>query len=170
MIIEDGKEYRNTYVPKVIKDGERHYWLSTFTTSILFNNPSITSDRLELILYKVNCDHCQPKLSKQDIHSIVNWSYKNHTEQKLFVRTKKKKIWINPDKKLDTSQKRKIVGQESGKLRRKRTLNELIKVYKQLSIDNQKVTQKLLEQYSSVKIRTIKKYWKEILEKVYFIK
>jgi hypothetical protein len=80
----------------------------------------------------------------------------------LNILTKRKKIWINPDKKFTTEQKRKIIGQEIGKLRRRKTINELISVYKELSNQYPKVTQKLLEQHSTVKFRTIKKYWKDI--------
>jgi hypothetical protein len=168
VVIEEGKEYRNTYVPKVIEDGKRHSWLCSYTSSILFNNPTISFDRLEKVLYKVNKEHCHPNLSKIEVKSIVDWSFKKHREQKLKIKTKKKKVWINPEKKLDKTQKRKIVGQVSGRLRREKTLQSLIEIHKLLSNQYPKVTQKLLEQHSTVKIRTIKKYWKEIQEGVLY--
>jgi len=167
VVIEDGKEYRNTYLPRIIEDGDRHKWLCTYTNSMLFINPSITFEMLVNILYKLNNQHCHPTLSKEDVQSIVNWSFSKHRNHKLNITTKKKKIWINPDKKLTTKQKKSIVCKESNKLRRKQTISELIVIYKQLSIDNERVTQKLLEQHSTLKIRTIKKYWNEIKEGVF---
>ena len=162
VVIEDGKSFRNTYVPKIIYEGKRHYWLCSYTSSLLFNNPTITCATLEKFVYKVNQEHCHPKLTKEEVHSLIVWSFRKHRNQELHIKTKKKKIWINPEKKFTTKQKRKIIGQAIGKLRRKRTINILISIYKELSIQNQRVTQKLLEDNSNMNIRTIKKYWNEI--------
>jgi hypothetical protein len=163
IVIEEGREYRNTYIPQIIKEGARHTWLSSFTSSILFNNPDISCNKLEMILLKVNYEHCKPELSKDDVRKIVKWSFKKHRKQELMIRTKKKKIWLNPDKQLTLEQKKSIIGKETGKLRRKETLNRLIEIYKHLSIQYPRVTQKLLSENSSVKIRMVKNYWKEIL-------
>lgn len=166
IVLEEGKEYRNSYIPQILKDGERHTWLSSFTSSILFNNPDISCNKLEMVLYKVNYEHCKPELTKDEVKKIVKWSFNKHRKQELMVRTKKKKIWINPDKQLTLEQKKSIIGKETGRLRRKETLNKQIEIYKQLSHQYPKVTQKLLSEHSTVKIRMIKKYWKEILNSV----
>ena len=42
VVISDGKEFRNTYLPRNIYEGERHKWISSFASSMLFNNPAIT--------------------------------------------------------------------------------------------------------------------------------
>jgi len=166
IVIPDGKEYRNTYLPRIIPVGERHKWISSFTSSLLFNNPMITKDQLKNSVYKVNIDHCQPHLTIQEINSLVSWSIAKHKNNQLKIKTKKKKIWINPYKKLTTKQKRIIVGKESGKIRKDKTIQSLIEVYKSLVHDNPKITQKLVEQHATVKLRTIKKYWNEIIKGV----
>lgn len=91
VIIEDGKEHRNTFVPRVIEEGQRHYWLFSYINSILFNNPSITQERLGMILYKINMEHCQPRLPDKEVYSIVNWSFSKHINKQLVIRTKKKR-------------------------------------------------------------------------------
>ena len=48
-------------------------------------------------------------------------------------------------------------GKETGKLRKQRTINELVEIYKSLQQTDQKVTQKLLETHSTISIRTIKR-------------
>lgn len=166
IVIPDGKDYRNTYLPRIIPVGKRHKWISSFTSSILFNNPMISKDQLKNSVYRVNIDHCLPHLSVQEINSIVSWTITKHKNNQLKIKTKKKKIWINPDKKLTTKQKRSIVGKESGKLKRDKTIQSLIAIYKSLVHDNPKVTQKLVEQHATVKLRTIKKYWNEIIKGV----
>jgi len=167
-VIEQGKEYRTTYFPQIIQNGKRHKWLSSITNSILFNNPSITCEKLEMILYKINYEHCNPKLPREQVKKITDWSFNKHINHELSITTKKKKIWINPDKQLTTKQKKSIIGIVSGKLRRKQTITKLIESYKQLLTRYPKVTQKLLEQNSTYKLRTIKKYWKEILDGVLY--
>lgn len=167
VVIPEGKEYRNTYIPRIIEDGNRHKFLCSITTSLLFNNPTIDSTRLEKFLTKINQERCHPILSVREIKSIIKWSYRKHTKKEFnSIKTKKKKIWISPYKGLTRSEKKKIVGKVSGQLRRKKTLDELIITYKELSKQHTKVTQKLLEQHSKVTIWTIKKYWGEILEGV----
>ena len=166
IVLPDGKEYRNTYLPRIIPVGKRHKWISSFTSSLLFNNPMITKDQLKNNVHKVNIDHCQPHLTIKEINSLVSWSITKHKNNQLKIKTKKKKIWINPYKKLTSKQKRSIIGKESGKIRKDKTIQSLIEVYKSLVNDNPKVTQKLVEQHATVKLRTIKKYWNEIIKGV----
>ena len=166
VVIESGKEYRSSYLPRVILDGERNKWLCSYTSSILYNNPTITCDTLRQVVYKANRDHCHPALTLNEINSIVTWSFDKHINQKLKIKTKKKKIWFNPESKLSTKQKRSIVGQQTGILRRKQTISELIQVYITLDNNDQRVTQKLLEDHSNYSLRTIKRYWNDITEGV----
>jgi predicted HTH transcriptional regulator len=56
---------------------------------------------------------------------------------------------------------------ETGTLRKVKTIDELADIYLTLQKSNQKVTQKLLESNSNKSTKAIKKYWKEILEKVH---
>jgi hypothetical protein len=166
IIIPDGKEYRDSYLPKMIPDGERHKWISSFTSTILFNNPAISNDRLRQVVQKANRDHCKPELTTMEINSIVNWSFNNHTHNQLNIKTKKKKIWINPDKKFSKKEKQSIIGKQTGIIRKNNTIQSLIRIYITLRKQNPKVTQKLLQQHSTKSLRTIKKYWKEINEGV----
>ena len=46
VVIEDGKEFRSCYLPKEIRYGERHKWMVGHTISLLFNNPTVTMERL----------------------------------------------------------------------------------------------------------------------------
>lgn len=97
---------------------------------------------------------------------MVKWTYDKYINQTLNIKTKKKKIWINPEAKLSTHEKRSIICKESNKMRSQRTINELVEVYLQLQQTDQKITQKLLETHSVISINTIKRHWKEINEKV----
>ena len=169
IVIEQGKEFRDSYLPRQIHSGDRHKWLGSYTSTLLFNNPSISYERLELELLRANNDHCHPKLDISEVIAITTWSFSKHTNQALNITAKKKKIWINPEAKLSTKQKRSIIGKETGKLRKANTLNELVELYLKLQKTNQKITQKLLQEHSNLSILTIKKYWHEIHEKVYYV-
>jgi hypothetical protein len=166
IVIPDGKDYRNTYLPRIILEGERHKWICNYTSSILFNNPTITKNQLRNNVYKVNRYHCIPPLSEEEMNSLVSWSFGKHKNNQLKIKTKKKKIWINPEKKLTRNEKRSIIGKETGKLRKVKTTHFLIEVYRQLLIQYPRVTQKLLQHHSNRSLRTIKKYWNEIKEGV----
>ena len=168
IIIKEGKEYRTCYLPNIIEVGKRNHWLSVYTSSLLFNNPSLTSETIKKIVYKANKKHCNPPLPVSAIDSMVKWSYKTLVNGQLKLKTRKKKIWINPDKKLDRKQKRRIIGQVSGLLRKQATIESLIEIYNQLSNQYPKVTQKLLVCHSTKQLSTIKKYWKEIKDGVLY--
>lgn len=169
IVFEDGMDYRNTYLPRKIFTGERHKWISSFTSTMIFNNSSISSERLLIEVQRVNRDHCLPILSVEEVTSIVKWTYDKFINQSLIIQTKKKKIWINPEAKLSTKEKRTIIGKETGIIRKGRTIKELANLYLLLQQTNQKVTQKLLQSHSKVSIRTIKRHWKDVMEKVSFM-
>ena len=42
VVIEEGKDYRISYLPKKIIEGQRHKWISSFILTLLFNNPYIS--------------------------------------------------------------------------------------------------------------------------------
>lgn len=100
-----------------------------------------------------------PKLNKHEIHQLVEWVYGFNPKS---IQAKKKKIWINHEAHLNTHQKRVIVGQQVGILRKELTLSKLIELYLTLEKTTNHVTQKLMEKNSTVKIRTIKKYWSAV--------
>ena len=113
---------------------------------------------------RANGYHCDPPLSVPEVHKIVEWFYTKFASSPQSIPAKKKKIWINPKAGLTTQQKRVIVGQQVGILRKTKTINELIDLYISLEKEFYPVTQKLLQEHSSFKLRTIKKYWFEIKE------
>jgi len=169
IVIEEGKDFRNTYLPRKIFTGHRHKWLTTFTSTMIFNNPSIPYERLLIEVNRVNRDHCLPILTESEVISIVKWTWDRYINDSLKIKTNKKKIWINPGTNLSTKEKRSIIGKESGKIRTQKTINELVEIYSSLQQTDQKVTQKLLQTHSNKSIRTIKRHWKEVLEKVSYI-
>lgn len=160
----EGKDSRVAYLPSVIHEGERNYRLQTYTASILYINPTISHKRLQIEILRANRTHCVPKLPVKEVIELVRKGFDKHTNGTLKVKTKKKKIWINPESNLTTKEKRTIVGKETGALRRNNTLNQLKQVYLKLKEINEKVTQKMVEENSTRKIRTIKKYWNDIIE------
>ena len=164
VVIEEGKAFRSGYLPKEIRDGSRHQWIVGHTISILFNNPAIPKERLYSIVSYANKTHCLPPLPIPEIMSIVNWYYDKHIKGKLDYHPKIKKIWFDPDSNLSKHDKKKIIGKESGKLRRKSTFQKLKGVYTELSLINDKVTQKMVSDASKISTRTIKKYWDDLRE------
>jgi hypothetical protein len=160
IVIPEGKDSRNSYLPSVIEVGKRNYWLQHFTDSLLFNNPTISDKRLEREVLKANSNHCNPPLSVIEVIQIVDFKFKAHTNGDLKIITKKQKIWPLPT--LPTKQKRIIIGQQNGILRRQETLKKLIDTYLGLKSSNERVTQKMVGEQAEVSIRTVKRYWNEI--------
>lgn len=164
IVIEEGKDYRSNYLPKEIKDGHRHKWMVGYTVSILFNNPTISKQKLNSNVLYSNKIHCSHPLPVSEINSITKWYYDKHTKGILDYHPKIKKIWFDPNSDLSRLEKRKIVGTVSGKLKRKRTLNKLISVYSELSLISEHVTQKMVANSSKLSIGTVKNYWDEIIK------
>ena len=75
-----------------------------------------------------------------------------------------KKIWFDPGVIIQRNEKRKIVGIETGRLRREKTLKILKSIYLELSSESGKVTQKMVAEKSKLSIGTVKKYWAEIIK------
>jgi hypothetical protein len=163
IVFEEGKPFMRAYLPYSIPDGHRHKWLYYYAACILFNNPMVSKKRFEVALLSANKRHCYPKLEANEISKIADWMYEKHKNNQLVIHPKKKKIWFNPASNLSIEQIRSIVGQVVGSLRRKRTINKLIEVYIQLDMKNRYVTQKMLMAASGYSIRTVKKYWNEII-------
>lgn len=164
VLIPEGKKSRSGYLPKEIAIGNRRKWMAGHTISLIFNNPTISFSRLLGLVNYSNQMHCTPPLTYPEIGSIVKSNYDRHISGSLDYNTSLKKIWINPDNKLTTQQKRKIIGKQVGILRRTKTLNDLKSIYIRLKESNIKVTQKMVLSESSVSLRTIKDYWSDIVE------
>ena len=163
IVFEDGKPFMQAYLPNSIPDGHRHKWLYYFAACILFNNPQVPKKRFELALLSANKRHCNPKLAAIEISKITDWMYNKHINNQLVIHPKNKKIWFNPASNLSIEQIRSIVGKVVGSLRRKRTINKLIEVYIQLDTKNLHLTQKMLCVESGFSLRTVKKYWRDII-------
>jgi len=162
VVIETGKNCRNAFIPKVIKDGERHLWLSSFTITLLFNNPSISYQQLSNLVLNVNRNNCNPSLDTKEVINLTKWYYDKFVNNSLTIRTKLKKIWINPEAELTLKQKRTIISKETGNLRRKKTLLAIQCAYDALKKDNKDVTQKMVYNALKKSLRTIKYYWSDI--------
>jgi hypothetical protein len=165
IVIEEGKEYRIAYLPKTISEGHRHKWMSSFILTLIFNNPTISFERLIAEVQSANSNHCDPKLPVEEIVSMTKWCYNKHVDRKLNIRTRMKKIWFNPESVLSGKEKQVLAGKETGKIKRQKTIEHLVTVYLALQQTEKKVTQQKLTDHSDRSIRTIKKYWKEIRER-----
>lgn len=162
IVIEEGKPYRDCYVPKSVKDGNRHKWLAGRTISLLFNNPYITYDFLLNNILYINKSQMTPPKDKTEVINLVQYLYKEHTNGSLNYNPRLKKIWFNPNATLTTTEKRKIIGKEVGKIRRNTTTKHLQNCYNNLGKVNTKVTQKMLAESSGNCLRTVKKYWHQL--------
>ena len=164
IVIEDGKEFRSCYLPKEIRDGERHKWMVGHTVSLLFNNPTVSTEMLYNSVFHSNLTHCYPPMKNSEIMSIVKWYWEKHSRGILDYHPALKKIWFDPGVNIHRNEKRKIVGIETGKLRRVKTLNTLKSIYLVLSSESGKITQKIVAEKSKFSIGTVKKYWAEIIK------
>jgi hypothetical protein len=164
VVIEDGKEFRSCYLPKEIRAGERHKWMGGHTVSLLFTNPTITMEKLFNCVLHSNLTHCHPPMMNSEIMSIVKWHWNKHSSGKLDYHPKLKKIWFDPSANIHRNEKRKIVGVETGRLRKAKTLKTLKSIYLELSAESGKVTQKMVVEKSKLSIGTVKKYWAEIIK------
>jgi hypothetical protein len=164
VVIEDGKEFRSCFLPKEIRDGERHKWMVGHTVSLLFNNPTVTMEKLFNSVFHSNLTHCYPPMMNSEIMSIVKWYWEKHSRGMLDYHTKLKKIWFDPSVNINRNEKREIVGVETGRLRKEKTLKTLKSIYLELSSESGKVTQKMVVEKSKLSIGTVKKYWSNIIK------
>lgn len=67
IVIEEGKGYRDCYLPKSVEDGKRHRWLAGRTISLLFNNPDITYENLLNNAFYTNKHHMSPPKPRKDV-------------------------------------------------------------------------------------------------------
>lgn len=164
VVIDDGKEFRSCFLPKEIRAGERHKWMVGHTVSLLFNNPNITNEKLFNSVLHSNLTHCYPPMINSEIMSIVKWYWNKHSRGMLDYHPALKKIWFDPGVNIHRNEKRKIVGIETGRLRREKTSKILKSIYLKLSSESGKVTQKMVVEKSKLSIGTVKKYWAEIIK------
>jgi len=162
IVIEEGKPYRDCYVPKSVKDGNRQKWLAGRTISLLFNNHSITLENLLNNVLYINKHHMTPPKDRTEVINLVRYYYKEHIHGSLYYNPKYKKIWFNPDSTQTTREKKKIIGKEVGKMRKKKTTQHLQDCYDNLRKVNLKVTQKMLSENSGKCLKTVKNYWHQI--------
>jgi len=165
VVIKEGKPSRTCYVPKKVKEGKRHLWLSGYIRSILFNNMDIPKELLLNELLRINKNNCIPSLEPKEVCALVNWYFNLHINNKLDYKPRLKRIWFPLECTYTLSKKRSVVGIETGIIRKENTISKLIKIYKRLKDINGKVTQKMVLQDKDcdVAIRTIRKYWKEVI-------
>ncbi|MCX6244626.1 MAG: hypothetical protein NTU98_07960 [Bacteroidetes bacterium] len=164
VIIEEGHDSRDAFMLRKVNDGFRHRHLSAYAYSILFNNPDISIKILERVLMKANLQHCNPPLEDKEIIYMARSFKEQQSKNGLKIKTKKKMIWHNPEYNTPLHEKQVINGREVGKLRKKKTLKNLIEVYKELKSKNEVVSQSMVIANSNLSRRTIQKYWHEILQ------
>jgi hypothetical protein len=164
IVIPEGKGYRNAYLPKTIEVGYRHRWISSYTISILYNNRDINYKNLLKLILHVNKTHCNPSMQYDEIYNLTKWLFDKHVSNNLCYNTGLKRIWINPEAPLSKTEKRSLIGRESGKLRKDKTILIIQNAYNKLKIVDQKVTQKAIANLTGKSIRTIKRYWSFIVK------
>ena len=91
-------------------------------------------------------------MMNSEIMSIVKWYWDIHSRGMLDYHTKLKKIWFDPSVNIHRNEKRKIVGIETGRLRKGKTLKTLKSIYLELSSESGKVTQKMVAEKSKLSI------------------
>ena len=164
IVIEEGKDSRDSFLPKEIREGKRKWWLNAFINTLIFNNPHISLTTLEKQLLRANKYNCNPNLEVSEVIQMVKKKHDKHIKGMLDINTKKKYIWYNPLSELTREEKRIITGKEGGIIKKNRTIKKLREIYAKLKVDHEKVTQVMVTESSDKGISTVKKYWVYITE------
>ena len=165
-VYPNGVDYLKVYIPEVIPTGYRFIKLTSICKRLLELNSDKSKEELFLLIYNINKRHCKPALEYYEVKKMFESWYKIYMNGLLKNSYSKKVIVFNKNRNLTPKDKLSISGKEMGKIRRNRTLNKLIDTYVSLLCNEAKITQKQVAEKSNLSIRTIKKYWKEIISTV----
>lgn len=164
VVIPEGREFVRTHLMGV-QEGNRNSKMRTLALGILHNNPDITVEGLESWMHRANSQwlskSCQP-LPPREVHSIVRWTWKRFREGTLqFHSKRRKKVWFKDGCGLSAKEKRSISAVEVGKLKSDKTQRLIYEAIEGLQSHGGRITQELVSERSGVKLRTVKRHWKE---------
>ena len=166
VITEEGRPYVEVYYKRFgIEEGERKTTLMTITKKLIFNNPDSSYDNiLERVQYINN--HCNPSLSENEVKYIVDWCWSKYQNGELYIKTRNKYIWFNPNIFHTKNKKLKIAGQQMGIIRRNRTKAKINIAISDLYNEGILITQSELQKRTGKSESTIKRYWKDLKEEI----
>lgn len=161
----NGKEYCEIFTPKIIKNGFKHTYLSTNMRKFIYiNNLDVNSPEIYTHLswfYNKVKDLFESEVPEKNIINIMNNVIKTYDANKI----KKKKLKVIFPKKsiMNKEEKQSYARKQVAEWQTEDTLNKLTDIYNYILENGGKPTQKKLVELSGMCLRTVKKYWKEII-------
>jgi hypothetical protein len=138
------------------KEGNRHNGLFKDGIKLLYLNPGI--DNLETFkfhMHNLNKKKCRPMLPDQEVAALSQKVFSKR--DKYNPTTRKKKYIVNRDIVSDPKDVQRLVGKLVGEKRKKDTLQFLKSLYQE------GITQKNLSEEAGVSLKTIKRYWSQLV-------
>jgi hypothetical protein len=149
-------DYYKIFIPKEIKDGDKHRLYVRIMNALYYLNKNITMNEVYSYLYYINLKAAN-KMNDLYLRKYVYNICSNIEKNGVRIKVRKKKIHI--DDKYDKNQKRIMGAKINGKLRQ----NKSIKLIKDACIECAKQniipTQKRIAEMTGLGIATVKRNW-----------
>ena len=159
---DDKMQFSKAYIPPTIKSGLRNTHLSCIAYQIRALNKNLESTEFKRFILNVNSSVCKPPLEEKEVISIVGRIEKNKDIKPIL--NFERRIIFNPKSGYNTKQKKSISNKLLGKLRSKKTLKELEFIVDKWDESSYgKLTQKRLQKISGKNIKTIEKYYRQLI-------
>lgn len=158
-------EFFKTFIPRIIKDGNKHTTFRTLVNGIMFLNEDVSLKELQSYINFVNFHFTIGKpMSTREMLRTVEAEYNRYKSSGvLIIKLKIKNIHTNPA--LDRHTRVCVANKAIGKLKVDRSIKLIESAIEALLHEGSAITQRnvarLLE--GALSVRTIKKYWHRVM-------
>lgn len=153
-------EFLKFYIPKIIKDGNKHRYYTSMIHALVFLNPKIERDYIFSYLSYINNNFADPRMEMREFTRLFNMVYNGIKDSgNTAVKTRIKSVHINPDCTLSKKEKISVANTVNGTKRKNVSIQKILDAKAVLEKKGKKITQKGIGEISGLSPKTIRTHF-----------
>jgi len=152
--------YVKIYIPKVIKDGNKHSTYTSIIHHLYYLNPVIEPKYIYLFLKYINDRVAKPKMNEYELERLFQFVYQQIINTgKNSVTTRTKKIHFNENCNLKIKDKIKIASKLNGIINKNKSIQNIIDAKHELMMKNLEINKSAVTRQSGMSRNTVIKHF-----------
>ena len=159
-------DYVKIYIPKVIKDGNKHSTYTSIIHHLYYLNPAIDPQYIYWFLKYINDRVAKPKMNECELERLFQFVYQQIINaNNNFVETKTKKIHFNENCKIQIEDKIKIASKLNGIINKNKSIQKIIDAKDELRMKNLEINKLSVTRQSGMSRNTVIRHFdKELID------
>lgn len=152
--------YSEIRFPKVIPDGYKHRYYTSYIHRLVYLNPDLNPSYIYSFLFYFNKYRANPSMELRSLQRLFKYVYnQTQLEGYKFNNERIKNFHLNKKALLTKEEKISIINKCNGIVRSNRSIQKILAAKAELKTRDEKITQKKIAQITGLGIQTVKRYY-----------